>query len=195
MTNNIDHRQPSSWLVTALMRLSAVRRASSKLIELKPAQRCLSIVRSGVRSGQGGQSLIEFAFVLPIILVILLMLVDFGIAVDRREVLQHAVREGARHGAIGSSVASIENYTAAQSQDVLTPADVSVCYLDMDGDGTFGEVGDNVHVSATFQYQFSIGSSELLNAFGIDPSTLSIDMTPSADMRLETSVAGAAACS
>ena len=168
------------------MRLSAVCRTL-----LKPSQRCLSIVKSYER----GQSLIEFAFVLPIILVILLMLVDFGIAIDRREVLQHAVREGARHGAIGSSVGSIADYTAAQSQDVLAPADVSVCYMDMDGDGTFGGVGDNVHVSATFQYQFNIGSSELLGAFGIDPSALSVDMTPSADMRLETSVAGAAACS
>ncbi|MCH8815832.1 MAG: pilus assembly protein [Chloroflexi bacterium] len=186
MTTKIDQRQPSSGFLTALMRLAAVCRAL-----LKPAQRCFSIVKSSQR----GQSLIEFAFVLPIILVILLMLVDFGIAVDRREVLQHAVREGARHGAIGSSVASIENYTAVQSQDILVPADVSVCYMDMDGDGIAGGVGDNVHVSATFQYQFSIGSSELLGAFGVDPSTLSVDMTPSADMRLETSVAGAVACS
>jgi Flp pilus assembly protein TadG len=140
-----------------------------------------------------GQTLLEFAFVTPIIMVLLLGLVDFGIAVDRREVLQHAVREGARHAAVGNSVADIQSYTADQAQDLLVAADVSVCYVDMDGDLDPGGLGDNVRVSANFTYKFT-GSFDILTAFGVPQSALSIDMNPSADMRMETTVAGAAAC-
>lgn len=147
-----------------------------------------------VTGGQRGQTLIEFAFIAPIILVLLLGLVDFGIAVDRRQVLQHAVREGARHGAVGNSVASIQDYTVAQSQGLLEAGDVSVCYIDMDGDSIAGGLGDDVRVSASFTYKFSVGSFELLSVFGVSSDSLSIDMTPSADMRLETSVSGATAC-
>lgn len=140
-----------------------------------------------------GQTLLEFAFVAPIIMVLLLGLVDFGIALDRREVLQHAVREGARHGAVGNSVADIQSYTADQAQDLLAATDVSVCYVDMDGDLDPGGLGDNVRVSAAFTYKFT-GSFDILTAFGVPQSALSIDMNPSADMRMETTVAGAAAC-
>lgn len=142
-----------------------------------------------------GQTLLEFAFIAPVILVILLALVDFGIATDRREVLQHAVREGARHAAVGNSVASVEAYTVDQSQGLLAAGDVGVCYIDMNGDSEPGGVGDNVRVSADFTYKFSVGSFELLSAFGVSSSDLTIDMTPSADMRLESSVSGAVACS
>lgn len=161
------------------------------------ASRAVAACRAFAPFGDGeerGQTLLEFAFVAPIILVFLLAMIDFGIAVDRREVLQHAVREGARHGAIGQDVASIQDYTSDQSQGVLDPADVTVCYVDANGDGVVGNVGDNVKVSADFTYKFSVGSFELLGAFGVDQSDLTINMTPSGDMRMETTVAGAVAC-
>lgn len=142
---------------------------------------------------ESGQTLLEFAVLTPVILVFLMGLIDFGLAIDRREVLQHAVREGARHGAVGNSVADIQDYTATQSQGLVEPADVSVCYIDMDGDTDPGGVGDNVKVSANFTYN-SIGSIEMLKVFGADENILTINMTPSADMRMETTVAGGVAC-
>ena len=50
---------------------------------------------------EGGQTLIEFALAAPLLLVFLLAIVDFGIAIDRRIVLDHAVREGARYASVG----------------------------------------------------------------------------------------------
>ena len=52
------------------------------------------------RGSEGGQTLIEFALIMPIVFLFLFVLVDFGIAMDRRLVLQHAVREGARYAAV-----------------------------------------------------------------------------------------------
>jgi len=131
---------------------------------------------------------------MPILLVFLLSLVDFGIALDRREVIQHAVREGARSASVGLSEAEITGVVVAQSQGVLEEPDVAVCYAVGPGGDPAGSVGSAVRVSATFTYAFSLGSGELLNAMGVDPNALSIEMTPSAESRLEIAVPGATAC-
>ena len=146
----------------------------------------------GARRAERGQALIEMAFVLPLIFVFLLVLVDFGMALDHRQVIQHAVRDGARHAAVGADVAAVKQYTVDQSQGILGAADVSVCYVDMNGNGNPGNPGDDVRVSATYTYRFTTGGGEMLTVFGVPVP--SIAMTPSADMRLEKSVGGAAAC-
>lgn len=139
-----------------------------------------------VKSKERGQALIELALLLPFILLFVLALVDFGIAIDRREVLQHAVYEGARDGSVGRSIDEIKQETVDQSQGLLDVTQVTVCYSDADGDGRTGNTGDNVRVSADFTYRFSVGSGELLSAAGIPVP--SIQMTPHADMTLYNSV-------
>ena len=144
-----------------------------------------------------GQTLIEFAFIAPVLLVLLLTIVDFGIAIDRRQVIQHAVREGARQGAVRDL--DIAQLVDDQSQDVLDSTDVTVCYDgDIDGDGVNdvapGSAGSNIRVSATFVYRFSLGASELMAAFGADPDLLSVTMTPHAEARMERSLEGVMEC-
>lgn len=144
-------------------------------------------------SSERGQALIELAFILPVMLVFLLVLVDFGLAMDRREVIQHAAREGARQGAVGLSAAGVQAETVDQSQDVLTLADVSVCYVDGPDAGTsVGNVGDNVRVTIDYDYDFTAGSGELLATLGLGPP--SIHMNPHAEARLETTILGAPSC-
>jgi hypothetical protein len=137
------------------------------------------------------QTLIEFAFVAPLFFVFLFSIVDFGIAIDRRLVLQHGVREGARYGAVHTNISDIEDYTVDQSQGIIDTADVSVCYLDKNGNGNPGNIGDAVEVDADLTYEFPI-MREIFGAFGIGP--LSIDMTPHGTARLEQTVTGATAC-
>ena len=134
----------------------------------------------------------EMALVLPLIFVFILLLVDFGMALDRREVLQHAVREGARRGAVAANTSEIVNTTVAQSQGLLQAQDVTVCYRDMDGNGRRGDPGDDVRVGVKYTYRFSVGGGELLSAWGVAVPT--IEMDPWADMRLENSVSGAPQC-
>ncbi len=143
-------------------------------------------------TSERGQTLIEFAFVFPVLLVFLLALTDFGIALDRREVIQHAAREGTRKGAVGWTVSEIEDEVVDQSQGVLTEDDIEVCYVDIDGDGSALEAGDRVRVTIDFVYEFSVGAGEILSAFGA--GVPSIHMTPSAESRLEASVSGGTEC-
>ena len=157
---------------------------------LSACRRYAASLRSRLTS-ERGQALLEFAFLLPILLVFLLSLVDFGIALDRREVIQHAVREGARQGSVGLSEPEIIDVVVAQSQDVLTAADVTVCYAP-DAGAPAGFAGSAVRVSATLTYTFSMGSAELLGALGAGP--ISVDMTPSGEARMETSLTGVTPC-
>lgn len=140
-----------------------------------------------VNKGERGQALIELAFILPIILVITLTLVDFSRGIDHRDVLQHAVREGARMAAVDAAPSdpAVVTETVQQSQGLLTAPDVTVCYPS----GT-GNRGDPVRVKANYTFKFSVGGGELLSAFGVPVP--SISMTPSFDFALEQPLSGAA---
>jgi Flp pilus assembly protein TadG len=147
---------------------------------------------------QRGQSLLEFALLAPFVLFFLLALVDFGIAIDRRIILDHAVREGARYAAVGGEAlttgvpatqADIASYTTAQAQNLST--DVPVCYDDANNDGVYGDIGDNVKVGINYTYDFVTGFTSL-----IDSSIGNIVMNPRSTARVEHMAAsGATPCS
>ena len=133
----------------------------------------------------------EFAFVAPVVLVFLLGLVDAGIAVDRRIVLDHAVREGARYASVGgdylttgtpASVQQVKDYTAAQSQGIAsatapagTNGSIAVCRV-----GTSG-----IKVSIAYTHSFVTGFTSLFNT-----SVGNIVMNPAGNARIERSLSG-----
>jgi hypothetical protein len=138
------------------------------------------------RREERGQAIIEMVLVLPIIFIFIVVVVDFGLALDRREVVQHGIREGARAAAVGKSISEIRDVTVDQSRGLFSPGDIAVCYVDEDNNSLAGNAGDSVRVSGTFVYEFLVGSAFV----GIGDIT----MNPSAEARLETSVAGATEC-
>jgi len=147
----------------------------------------------GLGRSQRGQTLIEFAFVAPIIFIFLFVIVDFGLALDRRITLQHAVDDGARRGVVDPDIARTIAYTENESQGALDnsthPGAVVVCFMDDDGDGKWGEVGDSIVVKADFDYRYTMGFGELIfNALHINiPHT--IKLNPDATKRLEATAA------
>ena len=150
-------------------------------------------LRSIRRAGrERGQALIEFALILPLVLLFLLVLVDFGMAVGHRLAIQHALSEGVREAQVTDQLADITDTTVDQSQGLLDAADVTVCYEDQNGNGDPGEIGDKVRVAVEYTYQFSAGGGELMLAFGVTPP--SIVMDPSAVAALQTEVDGAPPC-
>ena len=60
-----------------------------------------------VRSERGAE-LVEFAFVLPLLLLLGLGICDFGMLFQRYEIVTNAAREGARAGAVGLTQPQIE---------------------------------------------------------------------------------------
>ena len=85
------------------------------------------------RAFQRGQGLVEFALFVPLFLVLLLAMLDFGFALYTNLTLDYASREGARVGAAlaaGNSTtlpcAQVDNHVIAAVQRVLQSAGISV---------------------------------------------------------------------
>ncbi len=178
-------------IIAGLARLDWARMARQGIRWSSSAGKRL-LPRPGLVRSERGQALIELAFILPIMFVFLLVLVDFGLALDRREVIQHAVREGARFGAVHPGTTDIITETVNQSEGVLNATEVSVCYDTGPNGEAAGNVGSYVRVSADYTYGFTAGSGELLATLGIGAP--SINMTPAAEGRLEQPVSGATSC-
>ena len=180
-----------SRLITILTRTSSsiwTRRALASARRFQPALEPVRVRR------ERGQAIIEMILVLPLIFVFIMLVVDFGLALDRREVIQHGIREAARQGSVGKGITEVKDVAIDQSQGLFTAADLEVCYVDEDNNGNPGNAGDSIRVSGTYVYEFMVGSGEMLQVFGINANGWDITMTPSAEARLETSIAGAPEC-
>ncbi len=69
---------------------------------------------------EAGQDLIEFAMVLPLLLLLLLGIMEFGLAVFSYVSVANAAREGARYGIIHpGDTAGIEAATLAKVSDLI----------------------------------------------------------------------------
>jgi Flp pilus assembly protein TadG len=112
---------------------------------------------------ENGQAMTELALVLPIFAVLLLAIVQFGIAFNNYLTLTDATRTGARKAAvsrfIGDNGASAKQAvkTAASSlnQAVLTPG-ISVTSINASGVADWSTPGDVVTVTAVYPYTINI---------------------------------------
>jgi Flp pilus assembly protein TadG len=68
----------------------------------------MATLTTNVRRAERGQAIVELALTLPLLLLIVLGIFDFGLMFQRYEVVTNAAREGAR-------VAVLPDYTAAQA--------------------------------------------------------------------------------
>jgi Flp pilus assembly protein TadG len=79
---------------------------------------------AGRRAHERGQSLVEFTLILPVFLLVLLGMLEYGSAYDHRTAMAYAVREGARVGASlgngGSSPGTVDPAIVAAVQRGLT---------------------------------------------------------------------------
>lgn len=107
----------------------------------------------GDDAGDRGQSLVEFAIALPVLLAIVIGIFEFGMAWNQRQVITNAAREGAR-------VAVLENKDGGDVEDAvanyLTNAslDPSLATLTYDNAGGVGDYGQPTTVNLSYPYQF-----------------------------------------
>jgi Flp pilus assembly protein TadG len=100
---------------------------------------------------QHGQSLVEFALILPILLLILIILFDLGRAVYYYSVVHNAAREGARYGIINneSGIGCITPDTAGIESAVLARA------IGLNPDNlSISSACDDAKIRVTVSYQF-----------------------------------------
>lgn len=104
--------------------------------------------------------MVEFAFVLPVLMVILLAIVQFGIAFNNYVTLTDAVRAGGRQATVGRFTASPVTATTQRvlaSAAGLTTANVTVKVTNADGTTPVSWThGNNVTVTATYPYDINL---------------------------------------
>ncbi len=90
----------------------------------------------GLALGEDGATAIEFALVLPILIMILVGTFEFGLAYNNYLAITHAAREGARMAAVGAY-----DETAVRSDAYpVNPTSVTLTYPEGDDHGKPAEV-------------------------------------------------------
>jgi Flp pilus assembly protein TadG len=122
-----------------------------------------------------GQSLAEFALVLPMFLLLLIGVTEFGRAWMTRNILTGASREAVRIAAVQGNAGT----ALSRANSILSSAGISGASVNIVDDGSpYGTC------SVTVAYVFPVSAARLLQMFGI-LSGNGITLTTSTSMRKE----------
>jgi len=106
------------------------------------------------RCGRGGQAMLEFALVLPFILLLIILFIEFGRVVYYYSALNNAVRDGARFATVEQFADSGERLTEVQQRVMryaiwlpLSTGDIGL-YCDQDTGDTDNPCEEYVTVQA-----------------------------------------------
>ena len=94
------------------------------------ALRRMSSRRRGTADRQSGAAAVELALLLPILLVLVFGIVDFGFCFNAQVSLSQAAREGARAWSLGDTAGAADRVRAAAG---LSPVDVTAGHVGPDG--------------------------------------------------------------
>ena len=126
------------------------------------------------REGERGQALVEFALILPVILLVMVGMLEFARAWNLHQVMTDAAREGARRAAIqdvglgheqtqDSVKAAMWSYMSQAGYDPQysnivsgTPTPITMQGPGGIGTGTWKKTGDFVVVNLSCPYRFAI---------------------------------------
>ena len=151
--------------------------------------------------GESGQGAVEFALIVPFICAILLILVDFGKAMNYALDLTQVANEGARHAAVNDPAVTedwirgrlksweLRDGNPANGADRAT---ITICVVDAGDDGEPG-LGDPVQVDISSRYKWFDFPDWLSDFTGID-SPAATTIHGRATMRIETATTGFGTC-
>jgi len=111
---------------------------------------------------QKGGALIEFAIVLPLLVLLAFGIIEFGLLLYDQAVITNASREGARAGITGLNDIAIEAIAENYCQNRLitfgnnVPDALPPVKGDENGNGTLGESGESLTVTVEYDYSFLV---------------------------------------
>jgi Flp pilus assembly protein TadG len=101
---------------------------------------------------QKGQALVEFVIILPVVLLMILGIVQFGMMLNSYLSITNAVREGARVGIIGSTDTEIRGAVIGTSPS-LQPGSMTISITPSENTRNSG---DTLTVSIDYNYQLTV---------------------------------------
>lgn len=135
--------------------------------------------------GERGQSLVEFTMIVPIFLLLVFAIVDFGMGLYSWITVTNAAREGARIGTVGADkntiIARVQDTAGALNDGYLT-VNVTNC---ASGCATTGDTGETVSVEVDYDYHLITPLSSVLGVLSGGSLGPTIDFSATSQMRLE----------
>ena len=138
-----------------------------------------------------GQSLVELSMTLPILLILVFGIIDFGMGMRSYISLANSVREGARFASVGNPAGEPSDCDGFTNDTVYGRICVTTGGLNVDllePSVTYPEgigPGNSVIVSADYDYNFITPLGDFLNFFSGGTFPTTIHLSTSSDMRLE----------
>jgi Flp pilus assembly protein TadG len=129
--------------------------------------------------GEGGQSLVEFTLVLPIFLLVLFAIIDFGMAFHAWITVTNSAREGARLGTVGATAVDIEQ-RVRYAADTLDQDKLTVTVTN-----AHGVPGESVVVDVSYAYSLITPLADVLGMISGGSIGENFTLSSTADMRLE----------
>jgi len=136
------------------------------------------LLRVQVRGSERGQTLVEFALILPVMLILIFALVDFGRGFYTWLVVTNAAREGARVGATQQGPSAIQT----RINDSISGLDSSLLSITLTN--VQGARGTPVEVDLVYDFAFVTPLGDLI-AFVSGGTLTDPTISSHASMRLE----------
>lgn len=128
-----------------------------------------------------GQAVVEFALVLPLVLILLISVWEFARAWNIQQVLTDAAREGARVAVVGNGAgkdaATIQGEAQTAINNALSIAAIDPADADIDLTGMGGGRGNPATVQISLPYRFSFLGPLMGWTIGKSSLTLSTSIT------------------
>lgn len=153
--------------------------------------------RTGRQPGDSGQSMAELALLLPVFLILVFGVIDFGMGLRSYITVAQATREGARFASVDNAAGTFTEGGSGDCNGSTETTVVGKVCSTMDG-LRLGQVsnvsvtypngntpGNTVHVTATYNYNYITPVQRILNFVSRGSFGPSIPITSSVDMRIE----------
>ena len=147
-------------------------------------------IRSRAR-GERGQSLVEFALIAPLFLVLVFAIVDFGMGFHAWITVTNSAREGARFAAVGAPAAGAASCSPLPGAGTIerrvcdTASTLDETKMTLTVTNAQGQPGESVVVDVDYQYDLITPLAGLVQFISGNVLDQTITFSSSADMRLE----------
>ncbi len=140
----------------------------------------LKLIRRRREKGEKGQALVEFALLVPIFLILLFAIVDFGMGFYSWITVTNSAREGARLGAVAATEQQIIDRVRDTASLINEDTNMSV-----DVQGAQGQPGQSVVVMVDYDYDLITPLASLVAFLSGDIIGPTLTLSSTAEMRLE----------
>jgi len=144
-----------------------------------------------LRKGEKGQSLAEFVLVLPIFLILVFAIIDFGLGFHAWLTVTNSAREGARLGAVRApGLGACDNDPSTKATNIKcrvteTADSLNQSKLGVTITNAQGTPGSSVVVKVDYDYDLITPLSNMLGLISGGSIGPTLKFTSTADMRLE----------